>query len=349
MTPLARVIAARIRLHGPMDLADYMQLCLLHPTHGYYATRDPFGAAGDFTTAPEISQMFGELLGLALGQAWLDQGRPDGAILAELGPGRGTLMEDARRALSRSLGWNPEVVLVEASAHLRKVQEARLGPVLHLDAVEDLPQRPLFLLANEFFDALPIRQFQRVEKGWSERQVALDDAGGLRLALGPPVSLPWPGAVGTVREERAAAAPIVTRIAGLIADNGGAAIIVDYGTWNGQGDSLQALRRHAPEDILDHPGEADLTAHVDFGPLAEAARAAGAAVSQPTTQGALLEALGIGARAARLAAAAPDSAAAIEAARHRLTDAVQMGDLFKALAVWRADAPPPPGFVAAPG
>ena len=348
MTPLARLVASRIRLQGPMSLAEYMQLCLLHPRHGYYATRDPFGVAGDFTTSPEISQMFGEFLGLALGQAWLDQGAPADAVLAEVGPGRGTLMEDARRALSRSLDWNPPIALVEASTHLREVQQARLGVVAHMGSVDDLPERPLFLLANEFFDALPIRQFQRGEEGWSERLVTLDDAGGLCLGLGPPVSLPWPGRIGTVIEERASALPIVAHIARLIAMQGGAAIIVDYGTWDGQGDSLQALRRHAPEGILDHPGEADLTSHVDFAPLAAAARREGAAVSLSTTQGALLEALGIGARAARLSAAAPASASEIEAARHRLTDAGQMGQLFKALAFWRADAPPPPGFAAAP-
>lgn len=347
VTPLARAIAARIRATGPMDLGEYMHLCLLHPRHGYYATRDPFGAAGDFTTAPEISQMFGELLGLALGQAWLDQGRPANAVLAEVGPGRGTLMEDARRVLARGLGWQPEVVLVEASARLRAMQRQRLGAVTHLDGVEHLPDRPLFLLANEFFDALPVRQFQRDADGWRERQVALDADGGLRLALGPPLPLPWAGAPGTLREERVAAAPIVAQIARRIVAHGGAAIVIDYGTWDGQGDSLQALRRHAPEGILDNPGEADLTSHVDFAPIAAAGRAAGAAVSAPLTQAALLEALGIGARAARLAAAAPDRAEEIAAARHRLTDPSQMGDLFKALALWPPDAPPPPGFTAA--
>jgi len=343
MTPLAERLAARIALSGPMDLAAYMEACLLDPQHGYYATRDPFGAGGDFTTAPEISQMFGELLGLALGQAWLDQGRPANAILAEVGPGRGTLMTDATRALARGLGWRPPVALVEASPHLRAVQRERLGAVTHLDSVENLPDSPLFLIANEFFDALPIRQFQMTPEGWRERQVGVEE-GALHLALGPPLPLPWPGHPGEVREDRPTAPPIMAAIAGRIARHGGVAIIIDYGTWNGTGDSLQALRRHQPEEILAHPGEADLTAHVDFAPLAAAARGTGAQVSALQTQGALLMALGIDTRAAALSRAAPGRAADVEAARHRLTHPSEMGDLFKALAVWPQGAPPPPGF-----
>ncbi|MRX50316.1 class I SAM-dependent methyltransferase [Paracoccus sp. S-4012] len=342
MTPLARRLAARIRMTGPLTLADYMEACLLDPEHGYYATRDPFGRAGDFTTAPEISQLFGEMLGLALGQAWLDQGRPEGAVLAELGPGRGTLMADVRRVLRRALGWRPEVVLVEASPHLRGVQRQRLGDVTHLDSVAGLPQRPLFLLANEFFDALPIRQFERVAGGWAERLIGLDPkTGGLRLGLGTPLPMPREATLGEVWEVRDAAPPIMAELAGRIARHGGAAIVVDYGTWDGRGDSFQALRGHAPEDPLARPGEADLTSHVDFAPLAVAALEAGAAVSAPVGQGALLASLGIAERAARLAAAQP---ATIEAAVHRLTDPAQMGELFKALAVWPGAAPPPPGF-----
>lgn len=344
-TPLARRIAARIRATGPITLADYMQTCLLDPEHGYYATREPFGQGGDFTTAPEVSQLFGELLGLALGQAWVDQGRPEGALLAELGPGRGTLMADVRRVLERALGWRPEVVLVEASARLRALQRSRLGPVLHLDSVADLPDRPLFLLANEFFDALPIRQFERTAQGWAERLVGLDVAGGLRLGLGPPQPLPWPGPEGELREIRDTAGATMAAVATRIAARGGAAIVVDYGTWDGRGDSFQALRRHAPEDPLAHPGEADLTAHVDFAPLAAAALAAGAAASAPVPQGRLLGALGIGLRAARLAEARPQAAGAITAAVRRLTDPEEMGELFKALAVWPQGAPPPPGFL----
>lgn len=345
MTPLAAIIAQRIRAAGPITLADYMETCLLHPRHGYYAIRDPFGQAGDFTTAPEIHQLFGELCGLALAQAWLDQGSPAPFTLAEPGPGRGTLMADMLRAVRVAPGMAEaaQVALVEASAHLRGVQRQKLGAVTHLDRVEDLPSRPLFLMANEFFDALPIRQFQRAGDGWSERMVGLDDRGGLRFGLAPPMDLPRPGQPGDVIEECPAAAPIVTAIARRITDHGGAAIIVDYGGWNGYGDTFQALRDHRPEDPLAHPGEADLTAHVDFAPLALAAMRAGAAVSRPVRQGDWLLSLGAEARARRLAAAGDGGAMA---ALHRLTHPGEMGHLFKAIAIWPKGAPAVPGFEA---
>lgn len=342
MTPLARIIARRIRATGPICLADYMETCLLHPRHGYYATRDPFGKAGDFTTAPEISQIFGELCGLALTQAWQDQGSPSPFTLAEPGPGRGTLMADMLRAMRAAPGMAEaaRVALIEASPHLRGVQRDRLGSVTHLDRVEDLPHKPLFLMANEFFDALPIRQFQRVEAGWAERMVGLGPD-GLRLGLGAAIDLPRAGRPGDIIEDRPAAASIMAVIAGRIAAHGGAAIIVDYGGWNGFGDSFQALRGHEPVDPLTSPGEADLTAHVDFAPLAVAAMAAGAVVSRPVHQGEWLMALGAGARARRLAEAGDEGAMA---ALRRLTHAEEMGHLFKAMAVWPRGAPPVPGF-----
>ena len=343
MTPLSRIIAGRIAVDGPMRLDDYMRLCLLHPAHGYYATRDPFGAAGDFTTSPEISQMFGEMAGLALAQAWLDQGSPAPFTLAELGPGRGTLMADVLRATRGVPGFaaGARVALVEASPHLRQVQRERLGAVEHLDSASDLPGRPLFLLANEFFDALPIRQFQRIAGGWAERMVTLDEAGALTLALAPPVAMPRQAQMGEVWETCAEALPVMAAVADRIARHGGAAIVIDYGTWDGRGDSFQALRAHAPEDPLAHPGDADLTAHVDFAPLAAAAVAAGAAASAPVPQGEWLLSLGIARRAARLEAAGDAGAAA---ALHRLTHPAQMGHLFKAMAVWPRTATPPPGF-----
>lgn len=342
MTPLARQIAAQIRLSGPMALDDYMRLCLLHPKHGYYATRDPFGAQGDFTTAPEISQMFGEMVGLALAQAWLDQGRPAPFLLAEIGPGRGTLMADILRAIRVVPGMvqAAQVTLIEASAHLRGVQRQRLGQVAHLDDVAQLPEAPLFLVANEFFDALPIRQVQRVATGWAERVVGLDAQGRLGFQLGPVQ--PGPDApLGEIRETCPDAPPIAARIAAQIARQGGLAIAIDYGTWAGGGDSFQALRRHRPEDPFAHPGQADLTAHVDFAPIALAARQAGARVSGLTTQGAWLTALGIQARASRLAAAGDGGA---DAALRRLTAADEMGQLFKVLAFRAPHAPVPPGF-----
>ena len=346
MTPLAEIIAAQIRADGPMTLADYMAICLLHPGHGYYATRDPFGRAGDFTTAPEIHQLFGEICGLALAQAWIDQGRPAPFTLAEPGPGRGTLMADMRRAIGMVPGMADaaQVTLIEASAHLRGVQRERLGAVTHLDRVDDLPQAPLFLIANEFFDALPIRQFQRVAGGWAERMVTLTDD-RLSLALAPPVDRPPHAPDGEIREDCAEALPVIEAVAARIARHGGAAIIIDYGMFDGHGDSLQALRRHAPEGIFDHPGEADLTAHVDFAPLAAAALRAGAAVSTPAPQGAWLDALGIAQRAARLTQAGD---AAAEAARLRLTDPAQMGQLFKVLGIWPRDAARVPGLTPLP-
>ena len=252
MTPLGRIIAARIAAEGPMRLDDYMRLCLMHPSHGYYSTRDPFGTKGDFTTAPEISQMFGELVGLALAQAWLDQGAPAPFTLAELGPGRGTLMADLLRATRRVPGFHQaaRVTLVETSPHLRQVQRERLGEITHLSSVTELPEAPLFLVANEFFDALPVRQLQRVTGGWAERMVTLDARGGLMLALAAPVSLPREAPEGEVWEICAEGAAIMETVATRIAAHGGAAIAIDYGTWNGKGDSLQALRRHALRNAL---------------------------------------------------------------------------------------------------
>ncbi|MCJ1899059.1 MULTISPECIES: SAM-dependent methyltransferase [Paracoccus] len=344
MTPLGRLIAAQIRLSGPMALDEYMRLCLLHPQHGYYATRDPFGAGGDFTTAPEISQIFGEMIGLALAQAWLDQGRPAPFTLAEIGPGRGTLMADILRAIRIVPGMAEaaQVALVEASPHLRRVQRDRLGDIAHLDDVSQLPQAPLFLVANEFFDALPIRQFQRGVQGWAERVVALNAQGGLEMGLVPAADAALPAAPqGVIRETCPEALPIVAQVAGRIAAHGGCAILVDYGGWDGQGDTFQALRRHRPEDPLANPGEADLTAHVDFAPLAAAARGAGARVSRMAAQGDWLKRLGIEARAQRLARLGDAGAMA---ALHRLTAPDEMGHLFKVLALWARHAPVPAGF-----
>ncbi|SDE16405.1 SAM-dependent methyltransferase, MidA family [Paracoccus isoporae] len=342
MTRLAALIADEIRRSGPISVARYMELCLLHPDHGYYATRDPFGRAGDFVTAPEISQVFGELLGLFLGQCWMDQGGPAPFTLAEIGPGRGTLMEDARRAMRVVPGMAEaaRLHLVEASPHLRSLQRARLGADLrHLDQVADLPDAPLYLLANEFLDALPIRQFQRVEAGWAERLIGLGEE-RLAFGLGPLMTLDLPGRPGEVIERCPPAEAVIRAVAGRIAAQGGVALFIDYGGWNGRGDTFQAVAGHRPVDPLAAPGEADLTAHVDFAPLAAAAHAAGCAAAM-TTQGALLRDLGIGARAARLAASGDPGA--IRAAE-RLTRGDEMGELFKALAIWPRGGPAPPGF-----
>lgn len=349
MTLLARLLAERIRETGPISVADYMAECLLHPVHGYYTTRDPFGIAGDFTTAPEISQMFGELLGLALAQAWLDRGSPSPFTLAELGPGRGTLMADILRATRNVPGFHAaaQVVLVEASPHLRQVQAATLSPYAPgwLDRVEDLPEGPLFLIANEFLDALPVRQFQHGPQGWQERLIGLRD-GALVFGLSAPLpQVPDTPAFrnapdGALVEDNVAARRAVAEVSTRIARHGGVAYWIDYGDWRSQGDTLQALRQHKADDPLAHPGEADLTAHVDFEPLAALAQA-----FAYDKQGAVLTRLGIGARAERLARNLTGTALENHlAAHHRLTDPQEMGSLFKVLAITSAGALPPPGF-----
>jgi len=350
MTPLAALIAERIGGEGPMTLADYMSLCLLHPEHGYYTTRAPFGTAGDFITAPEISQMFGELMGIALAQAWLDQGSPD-CTLAELGPGRGTLMADALRATRRVPGFHAaaRVVLMEASPPLRARQRAALGdhPATWIDRTDDLPEAPLFLIANEFFDALPIRQFRRDAEGWRETLVRVE---GGRLTLGLAAPRPEPALQhrladtqpGEVAEICAAATPIMATIAARIARHGGAALIIDYGGWRSRGNTFQALRVHAPVDPLAEPGLADLTAHVDFEALAQAACPLAHAF---VPQGAVLQALGIGPRAARLAEGMEGAGLKAHlAATRRLTAPDEMGTLFKVLALHPAQTPAPPGM-----
>lgn len=349
MTPLAALLLQRIAATGPLTLADYMADCLLHPQHGYYATRDPFGQAGDFITAPEISQMFGELLGLCLAQSWLDQGAPAAFSLAELGPGRGTLMADVLRATARVPGFHAaaQVCLVEASPTLRARQRATLGdhPVLWFDQTADLPEAPLYLLANEFFDALPIRQFTRQGKAWAETLIGARD-GQLALGRAAPAAIPAldhrlaDTSEGEIVELCPAAPAIMQAISARIESHGGLALIVDYGGWISRGDTFQALKAHEFTDPLAEPGEADLTAHVDF-----AALAAHTPAHKYTTQGALLTALGLQHRAAQLAQRLTGEALIRhQTATHRLTAPEEMGNLFKALAVFPAHCPPPAGF-----
>lgn len=349
MTPLARLLMQRVRDSGPMTVADYMAECLLHPVHGYYTTREPFGPHGDFTTAPEVSQMFGELLGLALAQAWLDRGCPAPFTLAELGPGRGTLMADILRATRGVTGFHAaaRITLVEASPRLRAVQSTTLAAYAPgwNDRVEDLPDRPLFLVANEFLDALPIRQFQRGPDGWQERLVGLRDE-ALTFGLSAPLpQVPDTPAFrnapeGAVVEDNLPARLAVADVSDRIARHGGVAYWIDYGGWRSQGDTLQALRQHAPDDPLAYPGQADLTAHVDFEPLAAIAPA-----FAYDTQGAVLTRLGIDARAERLARNLTGTALESHRAAHRrLTHPEEMGSLFKVLALTSAGAALPPGF-----
>lgn len=350
MTALAERLKARIGRTGPMTLADYMAECLMHPDHGYYATRDPFGADGDFITAPEISQMFGELIGLCLAQTWMDQGSPAKITLAELGPGRGTLMADILRATKSVPGFHAaaSVHLVEASATLRDIQAKTLPDATWHDDVSTLPDAPLFLVANEFFDALPIRQFVRDGNSWRERMVGVEND-TLTIGLSAPAPL---GLLehrlsdtkdGDLVEHCAALPAIISRISEVIGTYGGGGVIIDYGDWASLGDTLQALRAHAPQAPLDSPGDADLTAHVDFAEIARAST--GCAFSRVTPQGVFLERLGITQRAQALAARLSDDALNTHIAAHRrLTHPDEMGTLFKVIGLYPNNANPPPGL-----
>jgi NADH dehydrogenase [ubiquinone] 1 alpha subcomplex assembly factor 7 len=445
MTPLGREIAQAIAQDGPIGIDRYLALCLGHPVHGYYVTRDPFGAAGDFVTAPEISQMFGELLGLWAAEVWRMMGAPARVRLVELGPGRGTLMADALRAARAAPGFREatEVVLVETSPVLRAVQQKTLAgadiswtatveealgdpspcegegsrasagsggipsvrssaskspPDLGfaegalptpsarggiLNAADPSPRKgeggpasagsggvgsgrssaldsppdfglaegalptpsarggtlpPVIVIANEFFDALPVRQFVRTGAGWRERLVGLGADGRLAfgLAAEPPAGLALPERPeGFVLEVSAEGMAIAGLIARHVASQGGAALAIDYGEAASAGDTLQAVRAHGFVDPLAEPGEADLTTQVDFGALSAAASRAGAATMRLLPQADLLEHLGLASRAAQLRQrATADQAAAIEAAAGRLCDRSErgMGALFKALA-----------------
>ena len=342
-------LAARIRAEGPLTVAAYMEEALFHPRWGYYATRDPLGARGDFVTAPEIVQVFGELIGLWCADLWQRMGAPEPVLLVELGPGRGTLMRDALRAarVAPDFGRALRLHLVERSPVLRAVQatlSADTKPTWH-DTLASVPQGPMLLVANEFLDALPIRQFVRGKEGWRERVVALE-GNELAFALLPADAKLGDAPLDAVREKRPEAGTLASDVARRLAASGGAALFVDYGYWPpAYGDTLQAVRRHRAHDVLAEPGAADLTAHVDFADFAAAAEEAGARVWGPVPQGVFLERLGIEARAARLIASADAEAAhLIRSGCRRLVDPAEMGGLFKVLALTDPAAPQPAGF-----
>jgi SAM-dependent MidA family methyltransferase len=358
MSDLKREIIEAIAHDGPMTLERYMSLCLTHPRYGYYMTRDPFGAAGDFITAPEISQMFGELLGVWVTEAWRAAGAPPQARLVELGPGRGTLMSDVLRVtpIAPNFFSAISVHLVETSPVLREAQSQTLAtaakPVQwHLDFAET-PPGPAFIIANEFFDALPVRHYVKTAGGWRERLVGLDAKSELAFGLSDEIetTLNVPAREGSIVEVSVASQNLIGDIAARLVEEGGALLLIDYGyTQTSLGDSLQAVSRHAYVDPLAAPGEADLTAHVDFAALARAARARGAKVMGPVTQAHFLLQLGIERRAEALTKrATPEQAQSIVDAFERLAgidDARhQMGGLFKVMAVTHPDMPDLPGF-----
>ena len=306
-------LKARITAIGPMGVDEYMDAANAH----YYATRDPLGTSGDFVTAPEIHQMFGELVGAALADVWVRAGGPDNAVYAELGPGRGTLASDALRVLRRA-GFAGGVHLLETSPALRAAQAKLLPEAQFHHEISTLPQVPLLLAANEFFDALPVKQWV----GEEERRIT-HDGSMFRFTID-----------GSIRESSPARDAVIGQLSAHLGKFGGAAIIIDYGYGAGeQGDTLQAVRGHRYANVLEAPGEQDLTAHVDFGALAEAARRGGAVASRIASQGSWLETLGIGARAMALAAKNPADTKAISVARRRLCDEDEMGRLFKVMVI----------------
>lgn len=360
MNALEALIREMIVEGGPMSIETYMRLALSHPAYGYYASKAPLGAGGDFVTAPEISQMFGEIIGLWSAAVWQAMGAPKPLIFAELGPGRGTLMADALRAARILPGFLSaiELHLVEMSEPLRQAQRAALArsgaaPHWHRTA-EELPSGPAVIIANEFIDCLPVRQFVRAQDGWHERLIGLDAEGRLCFGLAPdPVpELEAAGEPGQVFEAGFAAASLMRALAGRLACQGGALLVIDYGYDRpGRGETLQAVRGHRFADPLCDPGEADLTAHVDFCALARAARTARAEVHGPVPQGEWLKRLGIYERALALRQKASEAQRAeIESALARLIggpkepDARRMATLFKVLAVTAPGLGVPPGF-----
>jgi NADH dehydrogenase [ubiquinone] 1 alpha subcomplex assembly factor 7 len=361
MTPLEAELRRIIAADGPMSVATYVALCLGHPVHGYYMTRDPFGRGGDFITAPEISQMFGELIGLWAAAVWQVMGSPAPVALVELGPGRGTLMADALRAarVVPAFAAAVDVHLVETSPVLQGRQQEALAalkvPIAWHRDFAGVPGAPLIVIANEFFDALPVHQAVKTPSGWHERMVGVGPDGKLTFALHPdPIA-----GFSTIAPKLAANAPsgavfewrsgeIAADTARRLAQHGGAAIIIDYGhSESAPGETLQAVGRHGFADPLATPGEIDLTAHVDFAALARTAAEAGARVLGPILQGDFLRRLGIEARAAALRANATAAQAAdLDAALARLTGAGRgsMGELFKAMAFADPKLGALPGF-----
>ena len=364
-TPLEAEILRRISLAGPMPVRQYMEVCLSHPVHGYYTTRDPLGRDGDFITSPEVSQVFGELLGLWAASAWHQMGQPENVRLVELGPGRGTMMLDALRAMQVVPAFRAAIVvhLVEISPSLQQRQQQALAavdvPVMWHQTFDEVPDGPAIILANELFDALPVNQAIKQFNGWYERVVEIDSSGKLAFGIANdliplfdqlvPASL-RDAPIGAIYEWRADNLPL--SLSRRVVRQGGAALVVDYGhVESAPGDTLQAVGGHAFVNPLESPGAVDLTAHVDFQAFAVAAESMGAGVTGPIPQAEFLRNLGVEKRAASLKAlASPEKAAEIDSAIKRLLGEgrTEMGSLFKAIGVAHPSLGILPGFAPVP-
>lgn len=360
MTPLKKILIEEISANGPMKLADYMKRALADPEYGYYMQRRPFGASaadgGDFITAPEVSQMFGELIGAWLADLWHRMGQPQDFCLVELGPGRGTLMGDILRAANVLPDFvkAAQVHFVETSPALRAAQKQAVPHATWHDDVATLPAAPTLLVANEFFDALPVQQYRKQGNDWLAVMVTAD-GDDLVLVDGDAVAAPFSDALaaclpdtindGEIVESAAAVESAMQQLAQHIATYGGAALLIDYGHAEPAcGDSFQAMRGHGFVDPLAEPGLADLTAHVNFSLLAHIAETARLTAAPISAQGLFLEALGLSLRSQQLIQLSPEREADIERERHRLAAPQEMGSLFKVLAVAHADMPPLAGF-----
>ncbi len=347
MNILAQQIAKQIEATGPISVSEYMRIS----NEAYYASGDPFGVDGDFITAPEVSQIFGELVGLWFADIWLRHNTPQKVHYVELGPGRGTLAKDALRAMAR-FELKPDVHFFENSKALRTQQQEAVPTAAFYDDLDDLPEDgPLFIVANEFFDALPVRQYVATASGWRERVVARDRAVGFSAI---PGSRPADSFVprdlssappGSIYEVSGAMSDVMYALTNRLAQQGGVILVIDYGyTQMGLGSTLQAVKDHKFVSPFSDPGEVDLTAHVNFLELANFAHMRNLRNFGPVEQGAWLTSLGINARAQMLANENPDQADDITAARNRLASPEEMGSLFKVLALTTLDWPEPEGF-----
>ncbi|WP_421790712.1 class I SAM-dependent methyltransferase [Hyphobacterium sp.] len=359
--PIADKIAERIRNGGPISIAAFMTEAMFDPMEGYYATKNPIGAGEDFITAPAISQMFGELIGLWSAQVWMDMGQPKSFQLVELGPGTGQMMSDIVRAGRAIPGFleAAQITLIEASAALKMVQGQTLTPMgvqaSWVNRIENVPAGPAIILGNEFLDCLPVRQAVKQGDRWNERLVGLNEDGGFQFVMGPALGVEAdliPQRLrdlpdGTLVEFRPGDQQVVEALANRFADQPGRALFIDYGPASSEpGDTFQAIRQHQKTDPLDAPGTADLTARVDFEQLTHFAGTAGLEASGPVSQGTFLKALGIEMRAATLLQAKPDQKGRIARQLMRLIEPDQMGELFQVVTLSTPGLPKPPGFTA---